>query len=71
MKTLLIFQNIHTVIKVEKIIEGKGIFYQIKPVPTSISSECGMCIEINNIDYQKVNEYLQQKRITFQQITLK
>lgn len=71
MKTLLIFQNTHAVIKAEKVIFGKGIVYQIIPFPTSISSECGMCIEINSIDYQMAQECLQHEGITFQQIKLK
>lgn len=71
MKTLLTFQNTHAVIKAEKVIYGKGIVYQIIPIPTSISSECGMCIEINSTDYQIVQECLQHEGIAFQQIKLK
>lgn len=71
MKTLLIFQNTHAVIKAEKVIDTRGIMYQILPVPTSISSECGMCIEINSTDHQMIQECLQHEGITFQQIKLK
>ncbi len=70
MKILLIFQNIHAVIRAEKIINIKEIVYQILPVPTSISSECGMCIEINSIDYQTVQECLRNEGIAFQQIKI-
>ncbi|HCY00005.1 MAG TPA: hypothetical protein DG754_07680 [Bacteroidales bacterium] len=70
MRTLLIFQNTHAVIKAEKIIFGKGIVYQILPVPTSISSECGICIEIGSIDGQTVQEYLRNEEIAFQQIKI-
>ncbi|MDD2277448.1 MAG: DUF3343 domain-containing protein [Bacteroidales bacterium] len=71
MKILLFFQNTHAVIKAEKAINSKGIEYQIMPVPTNISAECGMCIEINSADYPIAQECLEQEAITFQQILLK
>lgn len=71
MKILLFFQNTHAVIKAEKAINSKGIVYQILPVPTSISSECGMCLEINSIDYQMIKECLQNEGITFSADSIK
>ena len=44
--SIIVFRSIHDVIKSERLIKDKGFDYQIIPVPTHISSECGMCIEV-------------------------
>lgn len=46
MRTALLFQSIHKVMKAEKIFKAEGIKYTIIPVPKHISSECGMCMEV-------------------------
>jgi len=46
---LLLFKNVHDVIRSEKLIKSKEFDYQIIPVPSNISSECGMCIKIDEI----------------------
>jgi hypothetical protein len=46
-RIIIVFRSIHDVIKSEKLIKNKGFDYQIVPVPTHLSSECGMCIEVN------------------------
>lgn len=45
---IIVFRSIHDVIKSERLIKVKGFDYQIVPVPSNISSECGMCIEVND-----------------------
>ncbi len=44
---IIVFISIHDVIKSERLIKEKGFDYQIVPVPSNISSECGMCIEVD------------------------
>lgn len=46
-KFIIVFRSIHDVIKSERLIKDKGFDYQIVPVPSHLSSECGMCIEMN------------------------
>lgn len=47
-KCLFLFDSVHDVIKSEKIIKMNNFDYQIVPVPSHLSAECGMCIEIDN-----------------------
>ena len=47
-RSIMVFRSIHDVIKSERLIKDKGFDYQIVPVPTHISSECGMCIEVTD-----------------------
>jgi hypothetical protein len=46
--SILLFQSIHQVMRAENIISKNGYSYQIIPVPSEYSSECGMCIEIDS-----------------------
>ena len=63
-RRVLLFRNIHVVIQAEKVILEKGYWYQIIPVPSNISSECGMCIHIKTNDYKFVKYLLEAKGIT-------
>lgn len=45
-RCIIVFRSVHDVIKSERLIKSKEIDYQIVPVPSHISSECGMCIEV-------------------------
>jgi len=45
---ILIFSNIHQVMRAEQVIAGKGYPYRIVPVPSNLSSECGLCIRIES-----------------------
>ena len=46
-KILVLFQSTHDVIKAERTCLAAKIPVQVIPVPRSISSECGMALEIN------------------------
>ncbi len=45
---IVLFNNVRTVIKAEKLIRNSHFMCQVRPVPTTITSECGMCLEINS-----------------------
>lgn len=45
---IVIFKNVRDVIQAERVVKEKGFPYQIVPVPSKYSSECGMCIEIES-----------------------
>ncbi len=52
---LLIFANIHNVLKAEKLFKVNTIVHDVVPVPKDIDSDCGMAITINtgNLDTMK------------------
>lgn len=67
---IFLFKNVRTVIKVEKILVEAGLNVVIRPVPTNISSECGMCVQVSNEDAIGACKLLNSKEILFQQIEL-
>lgn len=61
--SILLFQSIHQVMRAESIISKKGYSYQIIPVPSEHSSECGMCIEIDSLNTVSITTELQKYNI--------
>jgi hypothetical protein len=62
---LILFQSVHDVIRSEKLIKSKGFDYQIIPVPSNISSECGMCIELNKSNSINICDLLNLNHINY------
>ncbi len=60
---IIIFRGIHDVIKSERLIKEKGFEYQIVPVPSHLSSECGMCIEVNENRVEETKFELEKNSI--------
>lgn len=55
---LLLFRSTHDVIMAEKTLRRQGIPRRVIPVPRSISSQCGMALEIAPEDAEKAVELL-------------
>ncbi len=64
-ETLLLFPNVHTVMKADRLCSGQGIATKAVPVPEHISSECGMCLLINTLDLVACKTVLEQYKISF------
>lgn len=60
---IIVFKSIHDVIKSERLIKVKGFDYQIVPVPTHLSSECGMCIEVDENTIVETRNELEKNSI--------
>jgi hypothetical protein len=60
---IIVFRSIHDVIKSEKLIKHKGFDYQIVPIPSHLSSECGMCIEVNENTIEETKIELKKNSI--------
>ena len=65
---LFLFQNVRTVIEAERLMVKAGLSVVVRPVPTKISSECGMCIQVSYIDTDFGCKILQEKGLIFKQI---
>jgi hypothetical protein len=63
---LLFFQSTHDVILAEKAIRKEGIPRRVIPVPRSVSSQCGMALEIDPDNAPKVRELLDSCGISTQ-----
>ena len=64
--TILLFRGVRSVISAEKLLNLDGYNIIVRPVPTSISSECGMCIEIDSRQKNEIVDFLNKKKIDFQ-----
>lgn len=47
----LLFPAIHDVLKAEKKLKSEKIEYELVPVPRQLSSDCGVCIKLKDIEH--------------------
>lgn len=62
---IVLFNNVRTVIKAEKLIRNKHFMCQVRPVPTTITSECGMCLEIDSNEKDSIIKILSTNNFEF------
>jgi len=62
---LFLFKSTHTVIKAEKCCHQQGIMCNIVPIPRSISTECGMGIEVKKEQVENIITLLKKNKITY------
>jgi len=58
MKKIIVFSTVHYTIKADKVLQEKGFEYQIVTTPRDISSDCGMSIETNSENFEKIYSLL-------------
>jgi hypothetical protein len=46
MKSIVLLESIHQVMRAEKLLKAEGMKIDLIPVPREISSDCGMAIEL-------------------------
>ncbi len=63
---LVLFHSTHAVINAEKICTKHGIKAKVIPVPRSISSDCGMSLQIANDQEKKVCQLLSSNHLEFE-----
>lgn len=61
--TIITFESVRMVIKADALLRQHQIFFKIIPVPGHISSECGMCIETNPDNHERIHHLLSQHHI--------
>ena len=44
----LLFNTIHDVLRVDKILKNEKAHYELVPVPRNLSSDCGMCVKLED-----------------------
>lgn len=67
---IFLFKNVRTVIEAEKRFVEAELQVSIRPVPTNISSECGMCVQIRHEDADHACKLMNSNDISFKQIEL-
>ena len=63
---LLLFPNVHKVMKADKACRINGIKCRIIPVPEHISSECGMCLSVTPENWEKCKALLNSENIRYE-----
>lgn len=63
---LLTFKNTRSVIKAEKALQKMNIDVKVIPVPRSISSECGMALEIKEDNISAIEDILKNLNLNFE-----
>ena len=54
----LLFHTIHDVLKVDKILKKEAASYELVPVPRNLSTDCGMCIKLEN-DLESIKSHIE------------
>ena len=59
-RSFLLRPSMRTAIKAEAFCRASNIACEVVPVPRQISSECGMCLEVDNDAAEQVQRQLEQ-----------
>jgi hypothetical protein len=68
---LLLFETTRSVIKAERLLKQQGLHPRVVPIPRSISSECGMALEVDSEELLAAQQTLAQEQIALSIHTLK
>ncbi|MFO8002326.1 MAG: DUF3343 domain-containing protein [Marinilabilia sp.] len=65
-RPLMLFRNVHLVMKADRLFRDENIFCRVVPVPEVISSECGMCLVIDRENVDLCCRLLEEYQIPFE-----
>jgi hypothetical protein len=68
-REIMLFQNIRQVILAERWCVENGLDVKVMPVPRAYSSECGMCLEMNSKDGDKLEMHTNENGMKTQRIS--
>ncbi len=57
--SVVIFYSTSAAIRTESLAKKQGLMIKLIPVPRHLSSDCGICLQFNNEDKQRVKEILE------------
>jgi hypothetical protein len=57
MRTIILFEAIHQLLKTEKLLKERKLWYEIVPTPRELSSDCGSSLNIK-LDQKELIELL-------------
>lgn len=64
--TYVVVYSTSQAIKIERLLQERSITSKMVPVPRQISSDCGVCLQIEERDMAAVEEILSQLEIEIQ-----
>jgi len=65
-----IFNSIHRVMKVEKVLKERRLDFLLIPVPRSLASDCGLAIRYAEADHQLISAVLAEVELLPEQLFL-
>jgi len=65
---IFLFQNIRQVIWAERWCVENKIQVRVLPVPKAYSTECGMCLEVDEEDGDGLEQFAKEKRMVIKRI---
>lgn len=68
---VIVFKNTHDAIDTENKLKSKEINIRVMPTPTSITKSCGICVYINENEFNKVDELIKDNYISYKAIYLR
>ena len=66
---IIVYSTNHA-LKAEKLLKKTGIRCKLIPVPRQLSSDCGVCVRINQDDVKAVENVLQTVNVEIDQICI-
>jgi hypothetical protein len=67
-KLIMLFSTTHDVILAERVCLRLGLVVQVVPVPRSVSSECGMALEVTARNRKKVAAAIADAGVSITQV---
>lgn len=70
MKLLVTFNTTFDSLKAEQSLLSEGVNIRIRPIPRHISSDCGLCIEGDEGDRERILDCLYKSEVEYDKIHL-
>ncbi|MBW1709773.1 MAG: DUF3343 domain-containing protein [Deltaproteobacteria bacterium] len=67
-KLIFLLESIHQVLKAEKALQKADLPFDIIPVPKEINPECGMALETDPKERQRISEALTRSNIKIKSV---
>lgn len=68
MRYVITFRSVHFAMKAEALLKREHIPVQLIPIPRTISSDCGIALEVSEDDREKTKELLENNQFTIESI---
>jgi len=66
--SVVIFYSTSAAIRAESLAKKDELIVKLIPVPRNLSSDCGICLQFNSADKQKIEEILKKNKVEYENI---
>ncbi len=70
MSGVVLFPSTHYALRAEEVLKKEGLTVKLIPVPREFSSNCGIALEFNSAEKEKVANTLKEKKVEIESIHL-